>query len=161
VRERAAADGTLDPVVAEETAGAYPGRAIVRASWASNAVFAVTAIPVAAGVDALDGVAVGVALALFAVSLGVWVYAFAIAVARSAQGDDVVVANLFLMQGPAPRNVRWQLFGSFAVCLAITAGTAVGDPFGVLVPMLPLGLVGLWGARHGTFPARRQAGRTR
>jgi hypothetical protein len=23
-----------------------------------------------------------------------------------------------------------------------------------LVPMLPLGLIGLWGARHGTFPPR-------
>ena len=169
VGEPRGADGTLDPVVAEpgpstesgrsDAGRAYPGRAIVRASWASNVIFAVTAIPVAAGVDALDGVAVGVALALFAVSLGVWVYAFAIAVARSAQGDDVVVANLFLMQGPAPRNVRWHLFGSFAVCLVITAATAVGDPFGVLVPMLPLGFVGLWGARHGTFPARKAANR--
>jgi hypothetical protein len=149
-------------VVAESTAsapGAEPGRAIVRASWASNVVFAVTAIPVAAGVDALDGVAVGVALALFLVALVVWIYAFAVAVGRSAQGDDVVVGNLFLMQGPAPRSIRWHLFGSFALSLAIAAGTAVGDPFGVLVPMLPLGFVGLWGARHGTFPARRAAKR--
>ncbi len=141
---------------ADARGGAWPGRAIVRASWASNLLFAVTAIPVAVGVDAFDGPAVGVALALFAVALGVWVYAFAIAVGRTAQGDDVVVGNLFLMQGPAPRAVRWHLFGSFALCLAITAGTASGDPFGVLVPMLPLGFVGLWGARHGTFPARKQ-----
>lgn len=147
-------------MVAESTAGAHPGRtyagrAIVRASWASNVVFAVTAIPVAVGVDAFDGPAVGVALTLFVISLGVWIYAFAVAVNRTAQGDDVVVGNLFLMQGPVPRVVRWHLFGSFALCLAIVAGTASGDPFGVLVPMLPLGFVGLWGARHGTFPARR------
>jgi hypothetical protein len=148
-------------VVAESAATAEPGRAIVKASWASNVLFAVTAIPVAAGVDALDGVAVAVALLLFALSLGVWIYAFAIAVNRSAAGDDVVVGNLFLMQGPAPRRIRWHLFGSFAVCLAITAGTAVGDPFGVLVPMLPLGLIGLWGARHGVFPARRDTARRR
>ncbi|HZP30057.1 MAG TPA: hypothetical protein VFC99_13965 [Acidimicrobiia bacterium] len=141
----------------ERRAAAEPGRAIVLASWASNVIFAVTAVPVAAGVDALDGVAVGVALTLFLVALGVWSYAFVIAVGRSARGDDVVVGSLFLMQGPAPARVRWHLFGSFAVCLAITAGTAVGDPFGVLVPMLPLGLVGLWGARHGVFPARRDA----
>jgi hypothetical protein len=138
-----------------DSTGAEPGQRIVKASWAANVLFAVTAIPVAAGVDALDGVAVAVALTLFAISLGVWIYAFAIAVSRSAQGEDVVVGNLFLMQGPVPRRVRWHLFGSFAVCLAITAGTAVGDPFGVLVPMLPLGLIGLWGARHGTFPARK------
>jgi hypothetical protein len=132
---------------------------IVRASWAANVVFLVSAVPVAAGVDALDGVAVAVALLLFVISLGVWTYAFAIAVGRSARGDDVVVASLFLMQGPAPRRIRWHLFGSFALCLAITAGTAVGDPFGVLVPMLPLGLVGLWGARYGVFPARKDTAR--
>jgi hypothetical protein len=146
-------------VVAESAADAVPGMGIVRASWASNVVFAVSAVPVAAGVDALDGVAVAVALLLFVISLGVWTYAFVIAVGRSARGDDVVVASLFLVQGPAPRRIRWHLFGSFAVCLAITAGTAVGDPFGVLVPMLPLGLVGLWGARYGVFPARRDTAR--
>jgi hypothetical protein len=133
----------------------YPGRKIVQASWASNVLFAITAIPVAAGVDAFDGPAVGVALVLFVISLGVWCYAFALAVGRSARGDDVVVGNLFLMQGPVPKAVRYHLFGSLAVCLAITAGTAAADPFGVLVPMMPLGLIGLWGARHGTFPARR------
>ena len=143
--------------MAAESAAPVPGRAIIRASWASNVVFAVTAVPVAAGVDALDGAAVAVALLLFLISLGVWTYAFVIAVQRSAQGDDIVVGSLFLMQGPVPRRVRWHLFGSFALSLAIAAGTAVGDPFGVLVPMLPLGFVGLWGARHGVFPARRDA----
>ena len=28
------------------------------------------------------------------------------------------------------------------------------NPFGVLVPMLPMGLAGLWGARHGVYPPR-------
>jgi len=37
----------------------------------------------------------------------------------------------------------------------VTAATALAEPFGVLVPMLPLGLLGLWGARHGVFPPRR------
>ena len=55
----------------------------------------------------------------------------------------------------APKRVRVQLFGSLAVCLAVTAATALAEPFGVLVPMLPLGLLGLWGARHGVFPPRR------
>ena len=59
------------------------------------------------------------------------------------------------MQGPVPKMVRRQLFGAFAVCLVVTGGTVSANPFGMLVPMLPVGLVGLWGARHGTFPARR------
>jgi hypothetical protein len=132
-----------------------PERAIIVASWTGDALFAVTAIPAALGVEVLDGVAIGVALALFAASLVVWGWAFAVALGRTTRGDDVVVASLFLLQGPVPRGVRIQLFGSLAVCLAIAAGTAAGEPFGVLVPMLPLGFAGLWGARHGKYPARR------
>jgi len=44
------------------------------------------------------------------------------------------------------------------VCIAVTAATAAAEPFGILVPMLPLGLIGLWGARHGVFPPRRMPG---
>jgi hypothetical protein len=134
-----------------------PGRTIIRVSWASNVLFALTAIPVAVGVDGLEPLAVGVALGLFAVSLGVWVWAFAVAVTRSANGDDIAVANLFLFEGDAPKAVRAHLFGSFGVCLLITAVSASADPFGVLVPMLPLGLIGLWGARHGTYALRPEA----
>ena len=50
----------------------------------------------------------------------------------------------------------------FLACLAITVGTAAWEPFGVLVPMLPLGLAGVWAARYGTFPRRPPvAGRRR
>jgi hypothetical protein len=134
-----------------------PGRAIIRVSWAGNVLFAITALPAALGVDGLEPVAVATALALFAVSLGVWVWAFAVAVARSANGDDIAVGNLFLLEGTAPKRVRAHLFASLGVCLVITAVTASADPFGVLVPMLPIGLVGLWGARHGTYALRPEA----
>jgi hypothetical protein len=132
-----------------------PGRSLVVASWAADGVFAGTALPAALGANALDGAAVVVALGLFAASIPVWVYALALAVVRTTRGDEVVVANLFFLQGSAPRPVQVHLFGSLAVCLLVTAATAAANPFGVLVPMLPLGLAGLWGARHGTFPARR------
>jgi hypothetical protein len=132
-----------------------PGRSIVWSSWATCGVFAVVALPAAAGVDGLDAVALVTALVLFAASIPVWIYAFARAVARTTRGDDVVVANLFFLQGSAPRRVQAHLFGALAACLVITAVTAAADPFGVLVPMLPLGLIGLWGSRHGTFPPRR------
>ncbi|HEX3667985.1 MAG TPA: hypothetical protein VHY55_02400 [Acidimicrobiia bacterium] len=131
------------------------GKRILVVSWAANALFAVTAIPAALGVSAFDVPAIVVALGLFAISLGVWCWAFAVALARTTRGDDVVVASMFLVQGPAPKRVRVQLFGSLAVCVAVTAVTAVAEPFGILVPMLPLGLLGLWGARHGVFPPRR------
>ncbi len=134
------------------------GRGIIVASWAGNVIFLVTAVPPALGLSAFDGVAVGTALALFFVSLGVWAWAFAVAVARSAQGDEIVVANLFGTIGDAPRVIRLHLFGSLVACIVIAIGTAAANPFGVLVPMLPLGFVGLWAARHGTFPPRPAPG---
>lgn len=137
------------------------GRVIVASSWLGTGIFAVAVIPVTAGVDGREDLAVGASLALFFASLVVWSWAFAIAVARSARGDDIVVANLFGTMGAAPRELRWRLFGSLAVCIVVAAATAVANPFGVLVPMLPLGFVGLWAARHGTFPERRDRGHTR
>lgn len=131
------------------------GRAIVVASLLGDACFGLTAIPAAVGVDAFDSAAVGTTLALFLVSLVVWGWAFAVAIARSAQGEDVVVANLFVTVGGAPPRVRALLFGSLGLCVVLAAVTAVANPFGVLVPMLPLGFVGLWAARHGSFPVRR------
>jgi len=141
-------------------AGREPGRTIIWASWLANGLFAATAIPVALGADALDGLAASVALGLFVVSLGVWCYAFGLGIVRSGRGDNVAVANLFFLQGSAPRTVQRHLLGSLAVSIVIAGATASAEAFGVLVPMLPLGLAGLWGARHGTFPPRAPTGST-
>jgi hypothetical protein len=137
-----------------------PGRGerIIVVSWVADGLFAVTAIPAALGVSAFDVPSIAVALGLFVISLGVWCWAFAVALVRTTRGDDVAVASMFLMQGPAPRRVRFHLFGALGVCIVVTAATAAAEPFGVLVPMLPLGLIGLWGARHGVFPPRRVPG---
>ena len=141
----------------EVHAPAVPGQWIEWSSWGGNVVFALTAIPAALGVEALDDPAVAVCLVLFFVSLAIWTWALFAAFVRSAQGDEVAVTTLFLLEGRVPKRARWSLYGAFAVCLAITAATAAADPFGVLVPMYPLGLIGLWGARHGAFPPRRDA----
>jgi hypothetical protein len=133
----------------------YEGHRIVVASWVSDALFAVTAVPLALGVTALKPVALGLAVTLFVIGIAVWVWAFAVAIARSAQGDDVVVSSMFLVQGPVAKPVRAQLFWALGVAVVIAAGTGTADAFGILMPMLPLGLIGLWGARHGTFPPRR------
>ena len=132
-----------------------PGRAIVVFGWIANAVFAATAIPAAiTREDSIEAIAIAVALLLFFVAIGAFAYAFAIAVARSTRGDNVAVANLFFLEGSAPRHVRREFLVLFLVCLAIAAATAAWEPFGVLVPMLPIGLAGVWAARHGTFPPR-------
>jgi hypothetical protein len=136
---------------------ARQGRGIVLAGWIANALFAVTAIPVALGLDDVIGVAIGVTLLLFMVAVGTFVYAFAVGMVRSANGDNVAVSNLFFLQGSAPKPVKRDFLLLFLVCLAITVGTAAWEPFGVLVPMLPIGLAGVWAARYGVFPPRPSA----
>ena len=130
------------------------GRGIIVFGWAANAIFLVTAVPAAAGVDAVEGVSIVVALVLFFVAIGAFVYAFVLAAARSAAGDNIAVANLFFLHGSAPRPVQRQFLAMFGVCLLVAVATVVWAPFGFLVPMLPIGLAGVWSARYGTFPPR-------
>ena len=133
-----------------------PGRRIVLASWISNVVFLLASLPAVLGGGATaENVAAGVCLALFALSLGIWGWAFAIAVARSSQGDDIAVGSLFLVEGAVAKANRRALYLPFGASLVITAVAAASNPFAVLVPMLSLGFVGLWGARHGVFPRRK------
>jgi hypothetical protein len=137
------------------------GRIVVW-SWATTALFTAIAVPVAFGASALEGVAIGVSLTLFAASLVVWVYAFGLAVVRSSRGDDITVPSLFfLSSGAAPPLVRRHLLGSLGVAVVVTFGTVKANPFGALVPMLALGLTGMWAARHGTFPPRSIPDRAR
>ena len=135
------------------------GRGLVIAGWAANALFLVTAVPSAAGVEVFEGPAIVVALALFFASIGAFVYAFFVAAARSANGDNVAVENLFFLVGSAPRAVQLQFLAMFTVCTVIACATVVWAPFGILVPMLPMGLAGVWAARYGTFPPRRPPAR--
>jgi hypothetical protein len=131
-----------------------PGRPIIVTSWVTIAIFAVAVIPDAVGAHVLDNLAVGASLALFLVSLPIWLYAYGLAVTRTARGDDISVSSLFFLQGSAPKEAQHHLLGAFGVSIAIAAATAAANPFSVLVPMLPLGLAGLWGARHGVYPPR-------
>ena len=102
---------------------------------------------------AVGGAATAVSLVWFLASLPVWVVAFALVLARSTRGDDIAVASwVFLAAGAAPSAVRRRLLGAFGVSVVAAAVTCWSDPFVVLVPMLPLGLAALWGARYGEFP---------
>lgn len=134
---------------------AYDGRRIVVASWVGIALFAVTAIPAAAGAPGFDVAALIIDVTLFVAGIVVFLWAFGVALVRNSGGDDIVVASLFLIQGSVPTRVRQHLFAALIVSVAIAGATGTSDAFGILVPMYPLGLVGLWGARHGVFPPRR------
>jgi len=127
------------------------GRPLVIASWAGTGLFAVTALAAAGGAPKLP--ALLVALGLFVASLPVSIYALAKGALRTAQNaEKVTVGGLFFLSRSAPPAVRRSLLGSLTACLVVTAATAAAEPFGVLVPVWPLGLCGAWAARHGQFP---------
>ncbi|MDQ3946091.1 MAG: hypothetical protein M3357_13255 [Actinomycetota bacterium] len=134
------------------------GGAIVLASWLGTAAFAVTALAaMAAGPGYPEQrpyyPAMVVALVLFVASLPLSLYALAKGAVRTAQNAErVTVGGLFFLSRSAPPVVRRSLLGSLAVCLVVTAATASAEPFGVLVPVWPLALCGVWAARHGRFP---------
>ena len=137
---------------------ALRGRWIIVVSWTAVCAFACVSALQALSVDAFDDLAAGVDLTLFLISLPVWLYAFARAIVRTARGDEIGVASLYFLTTSAPRSVRRQLMGALLVSIAVAAAACVGNPFAVLVPMLPLGLAGLWGALYGTYPARTARG---
>ena len=135
------------------------GRAIVWASWVGTAVFAATAVAAAAGgprdysEEGFIHPAMVVAVALFVASLPLGLYALAKATLRTAQNaEKVTVSGLFFLNRSAPPSVRRALLGSLGACLVVTVATASAAPFGILVPVWPLTLCGVWAARHGSFP---------
>ena len=130
------------------------GQRIIVTSWVTVAIFAVVAIPDAIGLRALDTAAVIVAVVFFLGSLPIWVFAYFAALARTTRGDNITVSGLFFLTDSAPKPVQRQLLGALGASIVLAAATAFANPFGVLVPMLPLGFAGLWGARHGVYPPR-------
>jgi hypothetical protein len=140
---------------------ATTGRTLIMASWAGTAVFAATALPAAAGLDAFEAVSLAVDLVLFVASLPLTLYALGAAAVRAARrGERITVTGLFFLSGSAPRRERTHLLGSLGVTVAVSVGTLAlsaahgsPQPFGVLVPVYPLAMTSLWGARHGTFPS--------
>lgn len=132
------------------------GRPIVIAAWIATGLFGVSVL-LAIVAPSTDAVAIGVSLVLFFVGSGVGLYAFGVGIVRSAREQDVTVANLFLLQGSAPRPVRRQFLFVLLTGLAIVAVSTLNlsvAPFAWLALMIPVGFPGLWAARHGTFPPR-------
>ena len=146
---------------------AQAGSVIVAVNEVLTAIF-VVATAAAAGVfdQPWKAVSVAVDLACFALGVFAFLWGYWNAVQRS-RTDSIGVAQLyFLLGGIAPRTVRVRMNVSLSVQTfvgiggALVRGSTDGKPgstlaFGILVPMLGLGLNGLWGAFHGTFPPRQ------
>ena len=135
-----------------------PGVELVNIAWLGTGAFAATAVGAAIFPDVLRVPALVVALVLFAAGCVCFLWGFAVAVNRS-RTDEIGVGGLYFLAGSAPAVVRRRLMAALAVQIVVAFATAGVRPytslaFGILAPVFGLGVTGLWGARHGTFPTR-------
>ena len=133
------------------------GDRIIDFSLVTTAIFVVNS-GLAVAVEAYRVVAVVIDLVLFAIGVVVFLAAFLTAVQRSRY-EVIAVGGLYFLAGCAPQPVQVRLLGALAVQIVVAVVAASLAPFssvafGILVPVLGLGLAGLWGARHGQFPPR-------
>jgi hypothetical protein len=126
-------------------------------------VFGTIAFTVAAVVAAIFPDALGIPFAvvscmLFGAGTIAFLWAYGKAIERSRE-QDVSVLMIYGMAGVAPKDVRRKFhlltFAQSVVAIA-TASIRPFSPqaFGILAPMLGIGLAGLWAARHGSFDER-------
>lgn len=145
------------------------GATIVRVDVALTASFVAVATTAAVSFTPLArAVMVVTSLSLFAVGVSAFLWGYWSAVQRSRH-DLIGVAALYFLSGDvAPPSVRRTMSLCLAIQCVVALGTALSRPetegkpgsalaFGILVPMLGLGLNGLWGAWHGTFEPRSDA----
>jgi hypothetical protein len=132
---------------------------LCRAAVWSTGLFVVVSLLAAALPDTFMPVSVPVDLVLFAVGCGAFVWAYALAIGRSRYEVLTMGGVFFLGDGVAPPEVTRLLRLTLAVQVVVAVAVAAARPFtalafSVLVPVLGLGLMALWGARHGRFPAK-------
>lgn len=134
------------------------GARIVRADAFGTAAFVLTAIA-AVAVESARGVAIAVALVLFAAGCVAFLAAFAKAVSRS-RTDAIGIGGLYFLAGDTAEGREKRILQVLlGVQTVVALATAAARPFtslafGILVPMLGLGLMGLYGAHFGRFDAR-------
>ncbi|MFM2115003.1 MAG: hypothetical protein RI908_744 [Actinomycetota bacterium] len=145
---------------------------IVRFNLVASFFFIVVAVTSAIVFDDVFRVViVVVSLALFAVGVATFLIGFFAAVQRSRE-SEISVSQLFFLTGEvAPRDVKVPMLVALSVQTVVGVAAAIARPttdgkagsvlaFGVLVPMLGLGLNGLWASRHGAFAPRSLPGDT-
>ena len=132
---------------------------IIRADLVLTGVVTVGAIAAVALPDEVGPVYAGISIVAFLIGTVSFLWAYGIAVNRSRH-DLIGVASLYFLGGDvAPKRERTWLRGIWAAQIVVALTAAGIRPFtsvafGILAPMLGLGLMGLWGARHGSFPPR-------
>lgn len=146
-----------EPDESEEEA--EPGAGIVNLAFLGTGALVATSGAAAVLPDAFGAVHAALSLILFVVGTGALLWAYALGVSRS-RTDLIGIPGLFFLAGDvAPSTTRRQLRIAVAVEVVAVAAAASIRPFtevafGILAPMFAFGLMGVWGGRYGTFPAR-------
>ena len=113
------------------------GRVIVGARGSATWLFAVTAVPVALGVDASTTRPSWSRSVASSPRSSIWCWALGLRRGPHTRRRRRAGLTDVPARGSRAARVRWHLYGSLVVCLAITIATAAANPFGVLVPMYP------------------------
>jgi hypothetical protein len=148
----------IGPAMRDTDPSSVPGRTLIKASWAGTVAFAITST-MSVLAESLRPIGVVTALVWFGAGCIAFLWAWMIGLERS-RSEELAVTGIYFLAGSAPAAVRVSLLGSVLVQLAIAFAAASLRPFtsvafGILVPMYGLGVAGLWGSRHGTYPPRR------
>ena len=142
------------------------GTAVIRVNAVLTVVFVLTAVMSAVIFEQpWKAIAVAVSLGTFSVGIVAFLWGYWSAVQRSREANISVAALYFLIDGCAPKSTARQMNGLLAVQVIVGLVTALARPktgaepgstlaFGILVPMLGLGMNGLWGALYGSFSPR-------
>lgn len=136
-----------------------PGIALARAAYVGTGALVVTSVAAALAPDVFGVVHAVWSCVLFAVGTGALLWAYALGVSRS-RTDAVTLGGLFFLSGPtAPAALRRPFRIALGVeVVAVVVAAAIRPytevAFGILAPTFGLGLMSMWGGRHGAFPAR-------
>lgn len=134
------------------------GRPLLIANLGGTALFAVAAVASLLLPDLLRIPFAVVSSALFVVGCVAFVWAYAVSIGRS-RSEQISVAGIYGLSGSAPAGTRRWFHGVTLVQVVIAVISASLAPFtaqafGILVPMLGVGLGGLWAAKFGVFHRR-------
>jgi len=144
------------------------GASVLRANEILTGLFVITAvIAVIAFSNPWKVIAATVALVCFSVGVVVFLWGYWTAVQRSRYDNIAVASMYFLIDNCAPKALARRMNILLVVQVVASIATALmrsstdGKPgstlaFGILVPVLGLGLNGLWAALHGEFSPRNQ-----
>jgi hypothetical protein len=144
-----------------------PGSFLVKCNVALTAVFVAASI-VAAVTFTSPWKTIGVAVSLGCFTVGIvsFLWGYWTAVQRSREDNISVAALYFLVDNCAPQSVARLMNSALGIQVVVAVATAISRTttdgragstlaFGVLAPMMGLGLNGLWGATYGAFAPRQ------